>query len=291
MDLNAQRAVVSWSSSLGVNAGLSLAGLIYARGWVHLRSVYLRVFSGGRLAAFLAGLGAVWVAIGSPLAAFDDVLLSVHMIQHLLLMSVAPVLILLAAPALPLLHGMPQLLARGVAAPVLRWRVMRGLESFLTQPAVAWLIAAFTLIVWNVPQIFELALRHESLHKFEHLTFLLAGLIFWWPVIQPWPSTARWPRWAIPVYLFAATLPWGVLSGFLVFCDRVVYTSYLFAPGVFGISPLQDQERAAALMWVVVTLILMVPAVIVTMQILSPAHAREVSEIDSDARRVYEPTR
>src|SRR5580693_6833709 len=150
MDLNAQRAVVSWSSSLGVNAALSLAGLIYVRGWVHLRSVYLRVFSGGRLAAFLAGLGAVWVAIGSPLAAFDDVLLSVHMIQHLLLMSVAPVLILLAAPALPLLH--------------------------------------------------------ESLHKFEHLTFLLAGLIFWWPVIQPWPSAARWPRWAIPVYLFAATL-------------------------------------------------------------------------------------
>src|ERR1700722_600222 len=105
MDLNVQRAVLSWSSAPGVNAGLLLAGLIYARGWVHLRSVYPRVFSGGRLTAFLAGLGAVWVALGSRLAAFDDVSLSVHMIQHLLLMSVAPALVLLAAPALPLLHG------------------------------------------------------------------------------------------------------------------------------------------------------------------------------------------
>jgi putative membrane protein len=75
----------------------------------------------------------------------------------------------------------------------------------------------------------------------------------------------------------------------LVFCDRVVYSSYLSVPGLFGISPLQDQERAAALMWVVVTLILMVPAVMITMQILSPEHAREATEIDSDALRVYEP--
>jgi putative membrane protein len=247
------------------------------------------VFSGGRLTAFLAGLGAVWVALGSRLAAFDDVSLSVHMIQHLLLMSVAPALVLLAAPALPLLHGVPQAFARKIVGPVLRWRVIQDLGSFLTHPAVAWLIAVFTLIVWHIPQIFELALRHESLHKFEHLTFLLAGLIFWWPVIQPWPSNARWPRWAIPVYLFAATLPCDVLSGFLVFCDRVVYTSYLSVPGLFGISPLQDQERAAALMWVVVTLILMVPAVMITMQILSPEHAREATEIDSDALRVYEP--
>jgi putative membrane protein len=289
MDLNVQRAVLSWSSAPGVNAGLLLAGLIYARGWVHLRSVYPRVFSGGRLTAFLAGLGAVWVALGSRLAAFDDVSLSVHMIQHLLLMSVAPALVLLAAPALPLLHGVPQAFARKIVGPVLRWRVIQDLGSFLTHPAVAWLIAAFTLIVWHIPQIFELALRHESLHKFEHLTFLLAGLIFWWPVIQPWPSNARWPRWAIPVYLFAATLPCDVLSGFLVFCDRVVYSSYLSVPGLFGISPLQDQERAAALMWVVVTLILMVPAVMITMQILSPEHAREATEIDSDALRVYEP--
>jgi putative membrane protein len=121
-------------------------------------------------------------------------------------------------------------------------------------------------------------LRLDSLHKFEHATFFAAGLIFWWPVIQPWPSTARGPRWAIPLYLFAATLPCDALSGFLVFCDRVAYSSYLSAPRVFKMSPLQDQECAAALMWVCVTIIFLVPAVIVTMQILSPHRARPSQE-------------
>jgi putative membrane protein len=291
MAWNAQAGLQSWSSPVGVDLALLLAGFFYTRGWLHLRGVYPRVFSAGRLAAFLAGIAAVWVALASPLGGLDDVSLTAHMIQHLLLMSLAPALFLLAAPALPLLHGLPQAFARKVVAPVLRWRVMQRVGSFLTHPAVAWLIAAFTLIVWHVPPIFELALRHESLHHFEHVTFLFAGLIFWWPVIQPWPSTARWPRWSIPLYLFAATLPCDILSGFLAFCDRVVYASYLSAPALFDISPLQDQQRAAALMWVAVTLILTIPAVVITTQMLSPQHARTPAQIQQDVLRVYEPTR
>jgi putative membrane protein len=291
MNWFAQGARHLWSGAAGVSVVLLLSGVIYARGWMHLRRGYPRVFSGARLAAFVAGLVAVWVALGSALAEYDEVSLSVHMIQHLLLMSVAPALFLLAAPALPLLHGMPQALARNIVGPVLRWRVVQGLGSFLTRPAVAWVIAAATLIAWHVPQIFELALRHEWLHEFEHASFLFAGLIFWWPVIQPWPSVVRWPRWAIPLYLFAATLPCDALSGFLVFCDRVVYTSYLSAPRLVGIGALQDQQRAAALMWTVVTFILMIPAVMITLQILSPRRTPTNSSINSEALRVYEPTR
>ena len=104
----------------------------------------------------------------------------------------------------------------------------------------------------------------------EHASFLGAGLLFWWPVVQPWPSTPRWPEWTIPLYLFSATLPCDALSGFLTFCDRVIYPSYISAPRVFGLSPLEDQECAAALMWVAVTLILLIPAVLVTLKILSP---------------------
>jgi putative membrane protein len=124
-----------------------------------------------------------------------------------------------------------------------------------------------------MPAVFELALRWDWLHKFEHASFLGAGLLFWWPVIQPWPSTPRWPQWSIPLYLFAATLPCDALSGFLSFCDRVVYPSYLSAPRVFGLTPLADQECAAALMWVSVTIIFLVPAVLVTLRILSPSKA------------------
>jgi putative membrane protein len=111
------------------------------------------------------------------------------------------------------------------------------------------------------------------LHELEHACFLGAGLLFWWPVIQPWPSNARWPRWSIPLYLFCATLPCDALSAFLAFCDRVVYSSYLSAPQLVFVSKLQDQECAAALMWTCVTVIFLVPAVVVTMQLLSPHHS------------------
>ena len=241
-----------------------------------------------RLAAFLAGVVSVWIAIGSPVEAFDDVSLTVHMVQHLLLMSVAPPLILLGAPALPLLRGLPQSIAREVAGPFLRWRLVKWLGRALAHPAICWLAAAFALIGWHVPAIFDLALRWDWLHELEHATFLGTGLLFWWPVIQPWPSSARWPRWSIPLYLFGATLPCDVLSAFLAFCNRVVYSSYLSGPSVFGLSALEDQECAAALMWTCVTFIFLIPAVVVTMQILSPQET-PVPDSNSDELRGVPP--
>jgi putative membrane protein len=240
-----------------------------------MRSAFPGLISSRRLAAFFAGIICVWIAIGSPLNAFDDALLTVHMLQHLLLMSVAPPLILLGAPQLPLLRGLPQFFARGVVSQILRVSSVKRLGHFVSNPAFCWLAAALALIGWHVPAVFELALRWNWLHELEHACFLTAGLLFWWPVIQPWPSAARWPRWSIPLYLFCATLPCDALSAFLVFCDRVVYSPYLSAPRVLAISPLADQQSAAALMWVAVTIILAVPAVVVTVRILAPQDARE----------------
>jgi len=212
----------------------------------------------------------IWLAIGSPLAAFDEVSLTVHMAQHLLLMSMSPPLILLGWPALPLLRGLPKSLVRRVIGPVLRLELVRRVGRAVTHPVVCWLAAAFALVGWHVPGVFEAALRSDWLHELEHASFLGTGLLFWWPVVQPWPSIPTWPRWSIPLYLFCATLPCDVLSAFLAFCDRVVYVSYLSGPRTFRMSPLQDQECASAFMWVSVTLILLIPAVIVTMEILSP---------------------
>jgi putative membrane protein len=274
MNADAQAILESWSSPLGVDLALCVTAVIYARGWFRLRSAFPGLISLWRLAAFLAGIVSVWIAIGSPLNAFDDALLTVHMLQHLLLMSIAPPLILLGAPQLPLLHGLPQSFARGVVSPILRWNPVKQLGHRITHPVFCWLAAALALIGWHIPTIFELALRWNWLHELEHACFLGAGLLFWWPVIQPWPSAARWPRWSIPLYLFCATLPCDALSAFLVFCDRLVYSPYLWTPRVLAISPLADQQCAAALMWVSVTVILLVPAVVVTMQILAPQEAR-----------------
>ena len=273
MTPNIQAILESWSAPVGVDVSLFLAALVYTKGWLHLHKTFPNLISAWRLAAYWAGIFSLWIGVGSPLDAFDDVSLSVHMVQHLLLMAIAPPLILLGAPALPLLQGIPQAMARGIVGPFLRWSLVKRLARFISNPAICWLAAALALIGWHIPAVFELALRSHSWHELEHATFFGTGLLFWWPVVQPWPSTARWARWSIPLYLFCATLPCDALSGFLTFCDRVVYTSYLSAPQILTASPLQDQEFAAALMWVSVTIIFLVPAVVVTIQILSPGSA------------------
>jgi cytochrome c oxidase assembly factor CtaG len=126
------------------------------------------------------------------------------------------------------------------------------------------------VMAWHVPVLFELGLRSESWHVVEHACFFAGGLLFWWPIVQPWPSLARWPPWSLPLYLFLATLPCDALSAFLTFSDRVVYPSYLSSPRLFELSPIQDQQWAGALMWVWVTFVYMAPAISITVHILSP---------------------
>jgi putative membrane protein len=272
MTPDAQVLLQSWSAPLGVDLALCLAILIYLRGWLRVHIAFPNLISAWRLAAFFIGIVSIWIGIGSPLGALDDASLTVHMVQHVLLMSIAPAMILLGAPALPLLHGIPQSISRTIVSPILRNDEVKWLAHLVTNPTICWLAATLVLIGWHVPAVFELALRRNWLHELEHATFFGAGLLFWWPVIQPWPSAARWQRWSIPLYLFCATFPCDALSAFLAFCDRVVYSSYLSAPRAFNLSPLQDQECAAALMWTCVTVILLVPAVLVTLQILSPSN-------------------
>jgi len=139
-------------------------------------------------------------------------------------------------------------------------------------------------MVWHVPAVFELGMRAHWWHHVQFTCFLAAGLLFWWPVIQPWQK-ARWSRWSIPVYLFLATLPCDVLSAYLTFCDDVVYAPYLSASAALTASALQDQQVAGALMWVFITFAYLVPAVVITMQILSPG-GRHDPRVMSTSERV-----
>jgi len=223
-----------------------------------------------QLVAFMSGLFALWIAVGSPLAAFDDELLSIHMIQHILLMAVAPPLILLGAPALPLLHGLPQMFVRSGLGLVLRWPPVQWVGHTVTHPVFCWLAATVTLIGWHSPAAFEFALRSDFWHEIEHACFFVTSILFWWPVIQPWPSVARWPGWSIPLYLFIGMMANDALSAFLAFCDRVLYPSYASASPLFAISPLDDQALAGALMWVFGSFVYLIPAVAITLQMLSP---------------------
>jgi putative membrane protein len=193
----------------------------------------------------MGGLFSLWAAVGSPLAALDHQFLTFHMVQHLLLMTVAAPLILLGAP--------------------------HALGRIVTHPVLCWLASTVVVIGWHVPAFFELGMHSAAWHAIEHTTFFAAGVLFWGPVIQPWPSVSTWSRWGVPLYLFLATLPCDVLSAFLTFCNRVVYSHYLVpAHRLFDISPLGDQECAGALMWFWITFAYLVPAAVVAIQMLSP---------------------
>ena len=205
-----------------------------------------------RTASVLCGMFLVWVALGSPLVAYQHDLLTVHMIQHLLLMTVAPALILLGQP------------------PVLQRPSVQRFAQTLFRPTLCWTVSALTLVVWHVPAVLTLAMHSHVWHLVEQASFLSAGFLFWWPVVQPRPSASIEPQWSILVYLFLATLPCDVLSAFLVFSDRVAYPMYFSMPRHFGLSVVEDQQFAAALMWTCVTLIYLVPAAVLSTRLLSP---------------------
>jgi len=263
-----------WSLPISLAVVLVLVTLFYVRGWLRLRSERPDTTSPWRIAAFGGGLLVLLIATGSPLAVLDHQLLSIHMVQHILLMSVAPALLLLGAPVLTLAHGLPTRFVRGVAGFFLRWAPVRAVERILFPPIFCWSIASATVVGWHVPALFELAAGSHAWHEIQQVTFFVAGVLFWWPVIQPWPSVSERARWSVPLYLFLATLPCDALSAFLAFADRVVYRPYIVASHFVGISPLEDQQWAGVLMWVCVTFIYMVPAMIITVRILSPAKAR-----------------
>ena len=149
-----------------------------------------------------------------------------------------------------------------VAAPL----ILVGVRpANLPQPplAVCWLAGTFTVIFWHIPAIFEVALQSRFWHGFEQASFLMAGILFWRPVI----GGSGW--WA-PIYLFLATLPCDALSAFLAFCGHVVYPSYLSGhAGMFGLSPLDDQALAGAFMWVTVTFAYLIPALVLTARLVS----------------------
>ncbi len=260
----------TWSLPISVTIVLIVVALVYLRGWHQLRNSLPHVLPAWRLGAFMAGLFSLWAAVGSPLAVLDHQLLTGHMVQHLLLMTVAAPLILMGAPVITLVYALPQRFVPIVLRPLPRCPPVHWIGRIVTQPVFCWLASTAAVIGWHIPALFALGMRSEGWHAIEHASFLAAGLLFWWPVIQPWPTLANWPRWGIPLYLFLAALPCDALSAFLTFCNRVVYPHYLSTHRLFDISPLGDQECAGALMWVWVTFAYLAPATVVTIQMLSP---------------------
>jgi len=279
-------AALRWSSqSVLLTLILIFTAVIYLRGWLSLRSEAMKVTSAWRSFSFLGGLFFIWAAVASPIAALDHELLTVHMAQHLLLMTLAPPLIWLGAPDGVMFRGLPRRFAERLLVPLWQSRTRQRLGAGLGRRRFAWLAACAALLGWHVPTLFALGMRSPSWHLFEHTSFLVTGLLFWWPVVQPSAGASR-HDFSMILYLFFATLPCDILAGFLVFSDRVVYPIYFSSSHLLGFSPIVDQQFAAALMWTCVTIVYFVAGAILTLRLLSPRGLFQVGFVPAKLQRV-----
>ncbi len=264
-----QTALDAWTPPIFTIATLLAVAALYARGFAALHRQMPRRFAAWRLASFLAGIATLLVAIASPLEALDDLLLQVHMTQHLILMRVSPAHMLAGAPAIPLLRGLRPRIAK-IVGRALRARPTRRAYQRLSEPLVCWIAFCAATWGWHLPYTFQLALRSPGWHVAEHACFFTTALMFWYPVIQPWPSAPRWPRWAMIPYLLLADGQNTVLSALFMFSDRLIYPFYATAPRIAGFTPLGDQIVAGAIMWVPGSIFYLVPAAAIMFQMLAP---------------------
>lgn len=263
----AQVILSEWSPPVGLTTAVLIGCAIYLRGWIEIRKTRPLYFNGTRLTCFLGGMFLLWLAIASPLDGFADALLSAHMVQHFLLMSAVPPLLLLGAPVVPLLRGLPRWPVRKVIGPLIASRALRSIGHFLVAPAIAWLVFNVVFLAWHLPAAYDLALRDEHIHDLEHICFLVTALLFWYVVVHPWPSRVRSNSWMVLLYLLSADIVNTALSAFLAFCNRPIYAFYSAGPNPFHISALSDQIAAGVIMWVLNSFVFLVPAMLLTVQL------------------------
>ena len=260
---------------LGVVAMMAVAA-VHWRGWRRLRGGGSGRWTWARWSCMPAGLCVLAVALWSPLDAWGQWLLAAHMVQHLLIAMVVPPLLLLAWPMAPLVAGMPRWMSRGLFGPLLAWPPLRRAASRLVHPLVAWPLAVIATWAWHVPVAYEWALRSPWAHALEHACFLWTGVLFWWPVVQPWPWKGSWPRWTMAIYLLSADVANTLVAAVMAFAGEAIYPMYRETAPALGVPALVDQQRAAVIMWLPGSLLYLVPAVVILVRALTAPRAPRV---------------
>ena len=238
----------SWSFQPQVIAALVLVGAVY---WWRMRDLHrqrpLTNREWARVLSFGAGLVVVFLALCSPIDTVgEERLFSVHMLQHLLLADVAPILLLLG-------------LTRAFMRPaVRRLRPVEETLGPLAHPIVALVALVATMWAWHLPALYELALHHPWAHALEHAMFFTTGIAFWWFLIEPVPPRHRLTGPASIAYVGTAKLLLGALGMVLAFSPNAIYDTYKHVPEAWGLSPVSDLNVGGLMMMLEQSLVLVV---------------------------------
>jgi cytochrome c oxidase assembly factor CtaG len=258
------RPDASWSLQPGVLGSVAVLAGAYVVGWRRARArAGARGADALRLAAALAGLVAVLVALVSPVDRLADQMLSMHMLQHLLLLDVAPVLVLL---------GLTKVLLRPIARKLLRVERAAGM---LAHPAVAVALYVAGTWAWHAPALYDAAVRHPLVHVAEHLTFLAVGGLYWWHLLSPVRARAGLSGMGPTVYMASTKVLVGLLGVTLAFAPGVLYPHYAHQPRYWGLSAHDDQAAAGLLMALEQSLLMGIALAVLFFRALAESERRE----------------
>ena len=232
----------NWQPSIIGGTLLILALYTYAVGPFREKFFPAEEFSMGKAVVFLLGVILIFLSLFSALDELgDSYLFSAHMLQHLILTMVGPPLMLIGTPG-------------WLIQSLLRNRIILNIGKVLTHPVIAFTLLNADLFLWHAPLLYDAALFNQNLHILEHLTFIIFGVLFWWPMFSPVEEGL--PRLSIGgqiLYLFFGSMPMVLLGAGLTFAPPL-YPPYIHAPRVWGLSPATDQQLGGLLMWVPVSL-------------------------------------
>ena len=223
-----------WSIHPSTAVGIAALGALYL--WAARRLRQQPTL--GQKICFFAGLVVMFASLNGPIHDLsDDYLFSAHMIQHLLLTLVMPPLLLAGVPGWML----RPLLARRRVAPIAR---------FFTRAPIAFVVFNVVIAAWHLPPLYNAAMANHNIHILEHLMFMAAAVLMWWPLASQLPEL---PRLAYPgqmLYSFLMSIPMSIVAVYIAMADHVLYPAYSGAPRVLPLSPLEDQLLGALIMWI-----------------------------------------
>ena len=227
----------NWEPSILIGTVVIVGLYLYALGPLRKKYHLAERVNKWQAFSFLLGLSVMFLALVSPLDELgDSYLFSAHMVQHMFLTIVGPPLLLLGTPG-------------WLIEPLLRKSIVFRIARILTFPALAFFMYNFDFWLWHVPPLYNATLENQSIHILEHVTFIVFGVIYWWPVFSP---SALLPRLSIGgqvLYLFLSGMPTVALGAGLTFFPPL-YAPYLAAPRIWGLTPATDQQLGGLIMWV-----------------------------------------
>lgn len=233
--------LTGWTFDASVIVGILAlgGGYLYAIGPLRRRRPLGEAVPRGRVTAFFVGVAVLAFALLSPLDVLGDTyLFSAHMVQHMLLTMVFPPLLLVGTPG-------------WLLRPLLRAPLVARVVRILTLPPVAFALFNGVFWIWHLPPLYDLTLRNSAVHIVEHTMFIGTAVLNWFPIFSPLPvELPRLPRPAQLLYLFLSCQPMVALGALLTFSSQVLYTPYLSAPRIFGISAMGDQQLGGLIMWI-----------------------------------------